>query len=119
MDFADHLINGGGGKRFVADFGCVLGGNDDRIDANGLVPVVLNRHLTFSVRAQPRQLRPPARLRKAARDAVRQRDGHGHHLGRFIAGKAEHHALIAGADVHIAHTASFQRVVNAHGDIGL
>ena len=115
--FADHLINDGGGKRLMADFGRVLGRNDDRIDANGLVPVVLDRHLTLSVRAQPRQFLTPARLRKAARDAVRQRDGHGHHLGRFIAGKAEHHALIAGADVHIAHTAPFQRVVNTHGDI--
>ena len=51
-------------------------------------------------RSSPDSFRPgaakaalaPARLRKAARDAVRQRDGHGHHLGRFIAGEAEHHA---------------------------
>ena len=117
--FADHLINDGGGKRLMADFGRVLGGNDDRIDANGLVPVVLDRHLTLSVRAQPRQLLAPARLRKAARDAVRQRDGHGHHLGRFIAGKAEHHALIAGADgVHLVARLAFERPVNAQRDIG-
>ena len=67
--FADHLIDDGSGKCLMADFGRMLGGNDDRIDANGLVPVVLDRHLTLSVRAQPRQLLAPARLRKAARNA--------------------------------------------------
>ena len=29
---------------------------------------------------------------------MRQVDGHGHQRGRFVAGKAKHHALVAGAD---------------------
>ena len=50
---------------------------------------------------------------------MRKRDGHGHQFLGFIAGVAEHHALVARADVvALAAAALFQRVVDAHGDIG-
>jgi len=55
---------------------------------------------------------------------VRQEDGHGHERGRLVAGKAKHHALVAGADcldlvvfaVHLA-ALEFLRAVDAHGDV--
>ena len=43
-----------------------------------------------------------------------QGDGRGHQLGRFVASKAEHHALVAGAGF----AAVLIGAVHAHGDVG-
>ena len=49
-----------------------------------------------------------------------QRNGQGHVLGRFVRGIAEHHALVAGADLFIIALAAltgFVGLIDALGDI--
>ena len=50
-----------------------------------------------------------------------QRDGQRHQFRCFVAGKAEHHALIAcaggKASCHLTALAAFQRLVDAHGNV--
>ena len=49
---------------------------------------------------------------------MRHGDGHGHIFGRLVAGIAEHHALIARADVRASVLgAALERIVHAHGDV--
>ena len=54
---------------------------------------------------------------------MRQVDGGGHEGGGFVAGVAEHHPLVAGADlvqflVGDLAALGFERVIHAEGDIG-
>ena len=52
---------------------------------------------------------------------MRERDGQRHKLARFVAGVAEHHALVAGAVgeiVALAALLALERFVDAHCDIG-
>ena len=95
----------------------MLGGDDDRVHAHGRIPLVFDRHLALAVRAQPGHLAAAARLGEAARDPVRQRDGHGHVFRRLVAGEAEHHALVAGADVALPRLAALERRVDALRDV--
>ena len=65
--------------------------------------LVLHRHLALAVRAQilHRAAVVPggaARLGEAACQLVRQADRRRHQLRRLVAGEADHHALVAGAD---------------------
>ena len=82
---------------FVAEL-CVLRGDDDSVDANGLVVrVILDRDLALAVGAKVGHLAGLADLTELERQLVRERDGRGHQLGGLIGGVAEHHALVAGA----------------------
>ena len=95
----------------------VLGGQDDGVHAHGLAVQVFHGDLALSIRAQVGQLAALADLAQAAGQAVGQGDGHGHELLGLVAGKAEHHALVARADVHLALGAALERVADAHGDV--
>ena len=75
----------------------VLGGNDDGGDFFGLAVDVADGDLRLGVRAEPRGLAALANFGEAAPEAVGEHDGRGHQLGRFVAGIAEHEALVAGA----------------------
>ena len=92
----------------------MLGGNDDGVDAlHAAVLAVLHGDLTLAVRAQPVELAGLAHGRQLHGKLLGIGDGSGHQLGRFAAGEAEHHALIARAEgVGIVKGA-----VHAHGDI--
>ena len=95
----------------------------DGADTAGLAIGVFNGHLGFAVGPHPGQCAVSAHFGQAAGQAVGQINGHGHQHVGFVAGKAEHHALIAGADgidlgVAIAVLAHFQRVIHALGDVG-
>ena len=59
---------------------------------------VFDSHLALAVRAKPGQVAVLAQLCEPAGELVGQVDGQGHQFGRLIAGTAEHHALVAGAD---------------------
>ncbi len=101
----------------------VLGAHKDGIDAHRLAVGVLNRHLALAVGAQPWQDAGFAHLRKAQRELMRQVDGHGHQYGSFVAGVAEHHPLVAGADgleLFFGDLAALrlERFVDAERDIG-
>ena len=95
----------------------VLGGEHHRVHGHGRAVLIDDRHLAFAVRAKPGQHALLAHLRQPARQPVRQRDGQRHQLRRFVAGKAEHHALVARAGAGFAGVAGFQRAVHAHGDV--
>ena len=71
--------------------------DDDRIDSDGLVSLVLNRHLTFCVGTKPANRLVFPQPGSAAQQFVRVHNRRGHQFGSFVAGKAEHHALIARA----------------------
>ncbi|GAA3063183.1 hypothetical protein GCM10020000_53180 [Streptomyces olivoverticillatus] len=77
--------------------GGVLGGDDDGVQAYGLVAVVLDGDLRLAVGAQVGQAALLADGGQAAREAVGEGDGQRHQLGGVVAGVAEHQALVAGA----------------------
>src|SRR3989344_2003559 len=101
----DDLFDDGFGERSLhlglrfALVGVVLGGEDHGVDAVGLAVHVAHRDLRLGVGAQERQAAVLAQLGLALDEAVRVVDGRGHQLGRFVAGVAEHQALVAGAGV--------------------
>ena len=89
------------------NFGSVLRRNNNGIHSDGAVVfVILNRYLTLAVGSEISELAAFTNLSKLCTELMSQRNGHGHKLGRFIAGKAEHHSLIARAEP-----------VNTHGNI--
>jgi len=60
-------------------------------------------HLAPGVRAQEGQAAVTAQLALALDQAVRVVDRRGHELGRFVAGVAEHQALVAGVFAYHVH----------------
>src|SRR5207302_4134204 len=76
----------------------VLGGDDDGIDANGLMlGVVFDCDLGFAVWAKIVELSALADLRKTLGELVRESDRRRHQLFVLVGGVTEHHALVAGA----------------------
>ena len=82
-----------------ADVRVVLGGDDDGPDPLRHAALVLDGDLGLAVRAQVRQLAGLADLGEAPGHAMGQRDRQRHQLGRLAAGEAEHHPLVAGAQL--------------------
>ncbi len=85
----------------VALLGAVLGRQHDGVDAVRLAVDVAHRHLALGVRAQEGQAAVLAQLGLALDQPVRVVDRRRHQLGRFVAGVAEHQALVAGAGVQV------------------
>ena len=90
-----------GTNRFRRDFLPVLCSNQNRCNANGPVPIILNSHLCLSIWQQKRQFictphefQPPG---KFMCQFNRQR----HKAGSLIAGVAEHHALVSRPGVQL------------------
>ena len=101
----------------------MLRGENDRVNADRCaVPVVFHRDLRLAVGLEIGDRAVLANLGELLRHFVRQRDGKGHQLFGFVAGKAEHHALIARADhvnFAVAQTVlHFVGAIHAHGDVG-
>ena len=80
----------------LADLGAVLAGDDHGVHTHGLAVLIFDRNLTLAVRAQVAEGSVLTDLGQALGQLVGQTDGQRHQLGRFIAGIAEHHALITG-----------------------
>ena len=95
--FANDLGDQEVAKCAVADFGGVLGGDDDVRDANDFEPVVFDRDLTFCIGPQPAYLTAFPDACEGPTEAVSEHDGGGHEFGGFGARIAEHDSLIAGA----------------------
>ncbi len=87
----------GASMRVQVDVGGVLGGDDDRVEPDGLVAVVLDGDLGLAVRAQVGQHAGLAHLGEPAGQPVGQRDRQRQQLGGVGVGVAEHQALVAGA----------------------
>src|SRR5829696_6021324 len=75
---------------------------DDRINAHGFATVIFDRHLRLAIRKQPCDLTALARQREPAAEPMGERDRQRHQLRRFIAGEADHHALVASADTIVS-----------------
>ena len=97
----------------LALVGVVLGGEHHGVDAVGLAVYIAHRHLRFRVGAQEGQAAVLAQLGLALDQAVRVVNGRGHQLGRFVAGVAEHQALVTGAGVQVV----VAGVVHALGNV--
>src|SRR5271156_4203798 len=82
------------------------GVNYYRVHAGGAAVNVFDGDLGFSVGAEEIDYVLFANFGELVREAVRELDGHGHQLGSFVAGVAEHQALVASA-----------AGVYAHGDV--
>ena len=87
----------------------VLAGDDHRVHPRRAAVAVLHGDLALSVGAQVGQRAVFAHLGQALGQLVGQADGQRHQFGGLVAGKAEHHALVAGAG-HL--------VVGAQRDVG-
>ena len=112
-DVLDHVALDGR----VIHVGRVLGRDDDRLHADRPAVLIGHGHLGLAVGTQIGQQAALAHLGQAAGQAMRQGDGHGHVLGGLVAGIAEHHALVARADVVRVLGAALERVVHAHRDV--
>ena len=91
---------------FQGNFVAVLRGDYDGVHARGAAVNIFDGDLGFSVWAEEIDNVRLADFGEFVREAVRELDGHGHQLGGFVAGVAEHQALVASA-----------AGVNAHGDV--
>ena len=122
-DGVDDVLDDALGDIGVRDAVGVLGADEDGIDAHGLAEGVLHGDLGFAVRAQPGQDAGAAHFRQAVGELMGEVDGHGHERGGLVAGVAEHHPLVAGADAFelgfgdLA-ALGLERLVDAEGDIG-
>jgi len=100
----------------------VLGGDQHLVDADRpAVAVVAHGHLRLAVRPEVRQDAGLPRLGQAPGEPVRERDRRGHQLRRFVRRVAEHHPLVAGADLVVvvagALAALLVRAVDTLGDV--
>ena len=95
----DDGLDDVGAQLLGADVGIVLRGDHDGADALGHAALVLDGDLGLAVGPQVVQLAALAHLGQAARHAVGQGDGQRHQLRRLAAGEAEHHALVARAQL--------------------
>ena len=93
---SDDLVDDGLPDLFVGDLGIMLMRDNDGVHADRPVAFVLEGDLAFRVGAEPGDLLILAQGRGVEQDLVGIHDGRGHELGGLLAGKAEHHALVAG-----------------------
>jgi hypothetical protein len=96
MSSIDRLADG-----FERHVRRVLGRQHDRVDAVRLAVDVADGDLAFGVRTQPRQTAVLAQMGLTLDQTVRQVDRKRHQHRRFVAGVAEHEALVAGALIQV------------------
>ena len=103
----------------------MLGAYEYRFDPHGAVTLVADRNLALAVGPKVVEVAALADLGQPARQGVCERDGHRHQFVRLPAGKAEHHPLVARADLldlslgHLGASAGLRvrGMVDALGDI--
>ena len=98
----------------MADLRGVLRRDHDGIDPDRREAVVFDRHLALGVGPQPGNRAILAKIGDPVDDPVGQGDRQRHELFGVIAGKAEHHSLIAGTDVFAGRTV----FIDTLGDVG-
>jgi len=64
---------------------------------NGPIPIIFDRHLALAVGAHPGDFLSLAQRRSPLKNSMGKKDGCRHELWRLVAGKPEHHALVARA----------------------
>ena len=114
----DHLLDDVRAQFVLIGVRSVLGGNNYGVNRHRLIILVGNGHLGLAIGIQIRQCAVLADLCQPQGQAMAQGDRQGHLLRGFVAGIAEHHPLVAGADVFLVLSAAgLKRVVDAHGDV--
>ena len=117
------MLNHVGADLFERRGGGVLGRDHHGVNADGLaVFVVFDSDLCLSVGLEIGNRAVLSDLSEFLCHFMREGDRQGHQLLRLVAGKAEHHALIARAD-HIDFAVAetvlhLVGAVDAHGDVG-
>ena len=118
----DHVLDEVGLHEPVAvDPRGVLGGDEHRLEALGDTVHVVDRDLGLAVGPQVRERARLADLGETVGEAVREPDRHRHEVFGLVAGVAEHHSLVAGADLVEAVAgagALLDRLVDADRDVG-
>ena len=76
----------------------MLRADDDGVHSLGLAVLVLDRHLGFAVGLEVGDDAFFARDGQPVRQVVGEGDGERHEVGGLVAGEANHHALVAGAE---------------------
>src|SRR5690606_17129199 len=107
--FDDGFVDGR-----LRDLGRVLGRQHHGVDLDRTAVDIAERDLRLGVGTQPRQAAVFAQFALALHQAVRVPDGRRHQVGGFVAGVAEHQALVARALVQVV----FGLAVDALGDVG-
>ena len=92
----DDLFDGGFAQVFQADVRRMLGRQHDGVDGVRLAIDVADGDLRLGIGARPRQAAVLAQHGLALDETVRQVDRQRHQRRRFVAGVAEHQALVAG-----------------------
>ena len=115
LDLGTQLLGG--------DLLGMLRGHHDLLHVDGLVVDVADRDLGLAVGAQVGHGAVLAHCSQLLGHALCQVDGHGHERGRLVAGVAEHHALVAGADLLVGVVARLAMLglvalIDALGDVG-
>ena len=88
-------------QSFVLHVFGVLRGHDHGFYRGGNAVHIAHRNLGLAVGAQIRQRAVLAHLGQALGQTMRQIDRHGHERGSFVAGIAEHHALVSRTDAFV------------------
>ena len=113
-DFARDFLRDPGGVEAARD----LGGDDHVFDTDHFLPFVGDGDLAFRIGAQPGQGAGFAQFGLPLHQAMRQPERIGHQVRGFVAGIAEHQALVAGADVSAGQRDAFMNldrlVIEAH-----
>ena len=112
QDFVDDELAYRFLQVFLRDVRIVLGGEDDGVDTGDFVVFVAEGDLRFGIRTQPRQHAVAAHFRLPLNQAVRVGNRRRHQGRCFVAGIAEHQALVAST------LFAFFFTVYALGDIG-
>ena len=109
---------------FVLNIFGVLRRHDHGFHRGGNTVHIAHGNLGLSIGAQIRQRAVFAHLGQTLGQTMRQIDRHGHERGSFVAGIAEHHALVSRADafvrigLDVCAVLGLPRFVNALGDVG-
>ena len=117
----DVLDEVGLDHRVDVDARAVLGRDEHGREPLRLAVLVLDRDLGLAVGPQVRQHAGLADLGEPVREPVREPDRHRHQVFGLVAGVAEHHPLVAGADLVVVVAGAgplLDGLVDAHRDVG-
>ena len=115
-DLIDHVFF----NLFMGYIRIVLGRNNHCIHTDRFPVIIFYGNLGLSIRTEERNFPVFSYFSQTACQTVSQCDRHGQVFRCFIGCIAEHHALVAGADIVFVGLLflSFQRLVDTHGNIG-
>ena len=118
-DGANHMGDYRLADLFLRHIRVMLRADDDGVHAHGFVALIFHADLRLAVRPEEGQFAAFAHGAELARERMGEIDGQRHIFRRFVAGIAEHHALIARAGCKIGFLAGFcfERAIHAKRDV--